>query len=1542
MASKLTDITTTYHTFVQDQVLTEKQLNEFIDYFEDQNRLTRISLSGAGIVCGFEPVVQTVSVGGVVEKQIRVSQGAGVTTDGDLVNLRIKGSEDPLKNVDITSMVFTNYRRFEDSNADYLPFRNNGPQFEMWEALLPEEVSNPTDEPKLTGFVGLENMVGVLYLESYADENNLCDELSCDSQGIHQVSRLRLLFLTQSNATTLLSKDMLYTKHDLMSVYLQMKDLSVPRIILGSALSSSGTLDTASQLKDAFRLSNFAPVITDLKSGMQLMSNKLTPYFPSHGIGAILASIDAKLPSAGTVPALFFQYRYDLLKDVVDTYNELKELFIELATECFPSITAFPKHLMLGKLAANESDKLVSRYRHKFYRSPILIDGATGFERFRAVLGRMSEMLKSYPTLPENTGATSLLRSEIKITPSVFRSPLGTRSVPFYYNHTSALLKAWDFEKTRKGKQTRNLSYNTSLLDTSAAVQTPLRYTLEPRSFLRIEGHQGRDYKEAMDKIDKIRIDNGLSFDLKALCVDADPNLTVDPEEYSCEFEDLSVLLKAWVNEQQCGIAKATTLISAYSLSQPGYNIHEEVYTGPIGVVYDPPIFASGLAQAETGLSQAMEGKSALAASSGSLSGKDDQLQMIKSAVSEGNKQYYGGSATVIDNLTVKQDTIGGAFLYALQNQPNGKPNDLVLAANYYADKFIADSQIEWDPHIKVILVNNSFHLLAYVQALSNSIPVSVADIDDSVIESYNTNIENLCSTLQKVQVTYTDSTTLSSKNRAILGLLINQLTSICCASKQLQALLREIDDRKDAILGRLTLKKFTEEHPGLEHFAGVEQGGTFVLVYLRKGVGAEGGVSGTPNGTVLADFSLPYMCCSDCSPINFIMPKAPVSLRLPKDVVCLGEELEVLTFQAEPFDGVIAADQEITGMIISGNELTIDPVIFDRTKLNQEIRFTVNGQVTDCRLTVKEPLEADFTVPESPATATLITFSAEGDFPAGTTFVWDFGDGMTDIGETVPHNYSLPLSGGNTVVVKLTVTPSDGSCPTIITKSFTFADLSIDLQPRTFCNNDPVKHYFTVTPAGATPTISGLGVSNADRSFSAYNLTPGSIPVSMNGVPVLTLQVQAPPTIIANGAITGNILKYTSNMTDDMDYEWQFLNASGEAVHDPVTGQANPEIPLSEINVSEGDSFTVLLVLQSNCGQVVYRKSFKKPVTQFTVDLQPREFCNTDDTAHPFIVTPSSASVTFSGPGVDSARRTFTAYNLPAGTVNIGVSNGQTITVTINEVPDVSMSGGIQQGNLVLTGNFPSTMNSNWVFEGMTGAKVHDALGNTNTVNIPLSQFNNIKAGESFIVKLSVNSPCGESSDEKVFVYQTGSGEEACRADALQDIIVIDENLRAMPDDPRYGKLPEAARLYVAQMIDFLDSVKKNPADYLDGTKNNDVMGVLKEWFEGLRNQIVTNEVTSSKQLLLELYLLYSGTFYAITQCQEESKLEEIPAIYEIFRGINMNLDPNNPDGFVPMELVIDESGEFRLYVGTVRDYRIENSNSWKFLNDLMQFLSK
>jgi hypothetical protein len=87
------------------------------------------------------------------------------------------------------------------------------------------------------------------------------------------------------------------------------------------------------------------------------------------------------------------------------------------------------------------------------------------------------------------------------------------------------------------------------------------------------------------------------------------------------------------------------------------------------------------------------------------------------------------------------------------------------------------------------------------------------------------------------------------------------------------------IKTREDQEDDKLLFAKFLELHPGMEHFAGVARGGTFVLVY-------------DTNNTVVADFMLPYICCD---PVEEATPEPPLPRPVFKPPFVLEQGIKVL-----------------------------------------------------------------------------------------------------------------------------------------------------------------------------------------------------------------------------------------------------------------------------------------------------------------------------------------------------------------------------------------------------------------------------------------------------------------------------------------------------------------------------------------------------------------------------------------------------------------------------------------------------------------------
>lgn len=68
-----------YPVFEANQVLTNAHLNDIFEYLDEQGRLTRANLIGVGLVCDLEFTVDTASAA------IRLSRGCGITTEGYLI-----------------------------------------------------------------------------------------------------------------------------------------------------------------------------------------------------------------------------------------------------------------------------------------------------------------------------------------------------------------------------------------------------------------------------------------------------------------------------------------------------------------------------------------------------------------------------------------------------------------------------------------------------------------------------------------------------------------------------------------------------------------------------------------------------------------------------------------------------------------------------------------------------------------------------------------------------------------------------------------------------------------------------------------------------------------------------------------------------------------------------------------------------------------------------------------------------------------------------------------------------------------------------------------------------------------------------------------------------------------------------------------------------------------------------------------------------------------------------------------------------------------
>lgn len=546
MNTKLDNVTTQYRKFNVNQVLTEGQLNEFIDYFEDQDRLSRTHLSGVGVACGFKSIYFDASVTKDTVKQIfkieeddidlkdyidtiAITQGTGVTTDGDLITLRQKtlkivpdsGKKFVETAIDFKANAYKYYRIYEDAQ-DYKHFIINNTPITLLEIITQQDydflvaqgisVSNfkPVKEIEK-----LNEKIVILYLESYSNEESPCQDADCDNAGSEQVSNLRVLLADQNEIENIIeesdAKDTLYQLRNVYEdLFKDLHNIEAKRVILNPGIS------TASQLKSKFI--DAINAVSELSEGFTRIAEVFNV---SLNVGSpLLTKLNSLLYSA-SVGTDNYQYRYDLLKDLIDTHNEIRSLVLHLHAECCPSISSFPKHLLLGPLGAKLELGENTPLRHGFYHSPITTGDDENYQMIVMLANRFVQKVNGFRAYS----------GPVKITPSHLNVHLGDKAIPYYYNVDQSLLSKWNYEKTKTDRETYNLSYHTANLAGEDFIQNPLDYNLDDHDFYRIEGHLGLPFETAVQNINDLKAKYGLAFDVTVLLLNNNKIINGELEE---------------------------------------------------------------------------------------------------------------------------------------------------------------------------------------------------------------------------------------------------------------------------------------------------------------------------------------------------------------------------------------------------------------------------------------------------------------------------------------------------------------------------------------------------------------------------------------------------------------------------------------------------------------------------------------------------------------------------------------------------------------------------------------------------------------------------------------------------------------------------------------------------------------------------------------------------------------------------------------------------------------------------------------------------
>ena len=631
MQPLLHQITQDYRSFVDDQVLTSGQLNEFLAYFEDQHRLSRICLTGVGIVCGFDFKLNT------AKKELTLNPGCGITTDGDLLRLLQEVSEKKMIDEEEVTLkyttaikqpiTYTHYRNFTDEFANYTAFQTEDSKTIPLFKLASKDDLQPGDKSLST--LDLTNKIAVLYLESYPQTPDICTETNCDNLGERQVQQLHVLLIDEEHIDLLLAKDSIYRTHHILEVYKKLPEIKMPRVILNTA-APEVKKQLEVNLSDLFDVGNFRKDLnilntqksfstTLLKAG--LTSSKIKPALSfSTGIKDIL-STDKLLntPMLSTTSLVVNTKSYSAL---ASTYQKhIKNTIPQLANAFDTIITQFAQLLRVESLDFNieslrytlEDLTMVStdiQYTYDFVKEltqlytelrDVLLEIQSlccpPVEAFpkHLILGKLSTTTKSpryrhsfyKATLGESGNipfkkAQFLLKKVFillksfripeEVSPVITPSNLvqnSSKAIPFYFEPSEDLVFYWDFNATQNYRETFQLSYYKKFLFKTGPIQDPLAYDLSAYNFLRIEGIHGLEYTTAIKELDSLKKEYGLAFDVKAINIDQQLE-DIDLDAYSCHFDYLETNLKTWRAEQNCINKEITEFFSGFNIDDLG------------------------------------------------------------------------------------------------------------------------------------------------------------------------------------------------------------------------------------------------------------------------------------------------------------------------------------------------------------------------------------------------------------------------------------------------------------------------------------------------------------------------------------------------------------------------------------------------------------------------------------------------------------------------------------------------------------------------------------------------------------------------------------------------------------------------------------------------------------------------------------------------------------------------------------------------------------------------------------------------------------
>ncbi|MDR3525845.1 MAG: PKD domain-containing protein [Rhizomicrobium sp.] len=704
---------------------------------------------------------------------ITLSKGCGVTSEGYLI----------IEPADVALVAYRSYTM--PSALDYAPFKNGANQIALWE-LFPDGTPNTTPLNSPVNF--LTGKAVLLFLELKKEGLRNCSPNNCDDKGSQVTATVRRLLIAKSDLDVIIAAanhlDSGLTAGDIdaaLSTRLSLPDLYLRRFdVLASDPVTSNDVYTA--FLDMVRTGGLAAATAAaLSSAYKAYQPLLAAAYPANPF-ANFATAYGFLDTApqSTDQVKFLPYYADLFDDLRRAYDEFRWQGLDLICACCPNCELFPRHLMLGLLDPTTVSR-PSDYRQTFLPSPATGDCANKTKEVVQLFTRLVEMATRFtfaPALPKANPSASI-DPQIRITPSTLGDcyAFESKAIPYYYAQTGTppLYQLWSPTKTRRNRANQNLSYNADLYTNPAApafVTDPLRYDLEPYDFLRIEGHFGKDYQEVLRSLLTVKAQYRLPVDFIALRTGTyDDTQTVDLSQDAARFADLDAVYGALRGELMSSLAEG--MMQLYDTTIPAI---------------------AGL----------------------TLNAGTPKLPLLQQYA-----PHYGYSANTVgswyETYLTRFETQG--YLDVDQNAIN-----LSAVMVVYCTLFNGTQRPDDTVYPQVVAI---YYLSRLFEALSQTLEtLDYADFENKY--------QDMMALIRYFRSDAVSKVTPDLKNFLPEEEFIDLCEGILfgCRLGAIKSVSDNYTARIADLRKRLFLSNFLQEHPGVQHKAGVPIGGTFILVY--------------------------------------------------------------------------------------------------------------------------------------------------------------------------------------------------------------------------------------------------------------------------------------------------------------------------------------------------------------------------------------------------------------------------------------------------------------------------------------------------------------------------------------------------------------------------------------------------------------------------------------------------------------------------------------------------------------------------------------